>query len=80
MIATGRSAGAALRMRSPSTVCWCMNSHSDSLSASGFSRMASGITDLSDVVQLGGARQLVELLRSHREAAPDAQTQLGHLA
>ena len=44
--ATGRSAAAALRIRSPRIVCWRMNSHSSLSSGPGLSRIASGMPTL----------------------------------
>ena len=46
MAATGRSAGAALRIRSPSTVCWRTKLHSSESSGPGLVRMASGMPTL----------------------------------
>ena len=78
--ATGRSAGAALRMRSPRIVCWRMNSHSVASRAAGLVEDRVGDADLADVVQLGGAGDLVDLLAGHAEAARDGDRELGDLA
>ena len=59
--ATGRSAGAALRMRSPMIVCWRMRRHSLSLSGPGLVEDLVGDGELAEVVKLGRAAKLVEL-------------------
>src|SRR4051794_29854535 len=67
-------------MGSPTSLCWRTNSHSRSSSVPGLARIASGTRGLADVVQLGGAADVVELLGLEAEPDADAQSEVGDVA
>ena len=73
MAATGRSAGAALRIRSPSTVCCRTKLHSSGIERAGLGQYRLGKTDLADVVQRGRTGELVQLLAGQAEPAANRE-------
>lgn len=78
MRATGRSAGAALRMRSPRDG---VLAHEFPFGGVELARLVQDrITDgdLADVVELRGACQLVELFGVHSESSPDRDSKAGN--
>ena len=60
-------------------VCWRMKVQSASSSGPGLCRIASGIGDLADVVQLGGAHHDVEVLGVEAQARAHRARELGHV-
>ena len=73
------SAGAALRIRSPAIAWFFIISHSTGSSSLGFCRIASGTATLPDVVQVGGTREVVELVAGDSHLATDLHGEACHL-